>query len=511
MQRFGRYEVIRLIASGGMADVYLGRHVAAAGIVKHVVIKRMHAERAKEPRFVDLFLREARVGVDLNHENIVSTLDFAAAGNDLLLILEYVDGTDLASLLAVLPETRLEPETAVHIVAEISSALQYAHRRGIVHLDVTPRNILLARSGGVKLADFGIAALHHERIGVRGTLAYMAPEQARGEEVGPATDIFALGLVLWEALAGHGPHRGAAERVLAEVQRGDVPPLPAWIEPELAGIVAKATASRGSERFADARSFRQALDRYLGSKRTANVEAESARDKVSALIERWIPSRDAGDQRPAPGPHTSPAATRPETRPDTRPPPSASRASASPPAPAATGARRVRWLLGASTLIALAVMVTMVWFVDSQRAADRSVTDVEDDAAIVVPAPVAEPDAATTATDALATSDVDGAPTDARAIDAPPVDAPRTRPAALDAGASSAAPRRRVSVGARPWAHVRINDGATRYETPFTVELPAGRHVLTFENPHGFLDRQIVIQVQPDRDLELFEILTPAP
>src|SRR4051812_25419238 len=183
----GRYELLRPIARGGMAEVYLARR-RAAGVEKWLVVKRMRPERVGDPRFLELFVREARLSMSLAHQNIVPVFDFGRIDDQVFIAMERVEGKDLGSSLAHAGQP-LPPLLAAFVAAECCQALDYAHHRrgpdgaalGIVHRDVTPRNVMLSWSGEVKLTDFGIAALAGEKSSVIGTPGYMAPEQARGE------------------------------------------------------------------------------------------------------------------------------------------------------------------------------------------------------------------------------------------------------------------------------------------------------------------------------------------
>src|SRR5690242_3937961 len=244
----GRYELLRPLARGGMGEVYLARR-RAAGVEKWLVVKRMRPERAGDARFLDLFMREARLTMSLAHQNIVPVFDFGRIDDQVFLAMERVEGKDLGSSLAR-AGAPLSPLVAAFIAAECCQALDYAHHRrgpdgallGIVHRDVTPRNVLLSWSGEVKLTDFGIAALAGDARGSAvGTPAYMAPEQARGEPCDARADVYAVGLVLREALTGKRA-RGDADReaTLAAARDGTLEP---WdLEGPLREIVDRATA-----------------------------------------------------------------------------------------------------------------------------------------------------------------------------------------------------------------------------------------------------------------------------
>ena len=223
MARIGRYELLRPLGRGGMAEVFLARRRGPGGVEKQLAVKRIRRERTGDPRFVEMFVTEARLSMGLAHKNIVQVFDFGRVGDELFLVMEYVAGVDLGTALAGVrtggdpagssSDGALDPLLAAFVGMEACQALDYAHRwrspdgepGGIVHRDVTPGNVLLSVSGEVKLADFGVADDLAADVGgrrLRGTPAYMSPEQARGERLDGRADVFSLGLVLWQALTG---------------------------------------------------------------------------------------------------------------------------------------------------------------------------------------------------------------------------------------------------------------------------------------------------------------------
>jgi len=204
--RLGRYMVLGTLARGGMGEVLRARAVGAAGATKEVCIKRIRASRLEHRGAVERFVHEARLSLSLTHANIVSTFDFGRADGDYYLAMEWIDGADLARIARAAADEKLSSASVAHVGAEIARALRYAHdgagegRPAIVHCDVKPSNILVSRSGDVKLADFGVAVAHLE--GSRGgTPRYMSPEVRNGGAAGPPADLFALGVVLTELLA----------------------------------------------------------------------------------------------------------------------------------------------------------------------------------------------------------------------------------------------------------------------------------------------------------------------
>src|SRR5262245_57703050 len=194
-----------------MAEVFLAREPMVGGLSKILVIKQIHPSLAETPQFRQMFEDEAKVGVNLNHPNIVQTFSYGQIGPTFYLAMEHVEGVDLLRLLNATLEAgeRIPYGLAAYLGQQVAKGLDYAHRRGdeygealsIVHRDISPQNILVSWDGMVKLVDFGIARARHVRESggvVKGKFAYMSPEQATGEAVDARSDIFAMGIVLWE-------------------------------------------------------------------------------------------------------------------------------------------------------------------------------------------------------------------------------------------------------------------------------------------------------------------------
>ena len=214
--KFGQYELIELIAAGGMAEVFKGRAVAAEGFEKLVAIKRILPDLAEDERFVKMLLTEARIHSALSHRNIVQIHDLGISEDgQYFIVLEYVDGVDLRIVTQQLADAgEILPEAlSLHIASEVAQGLHFAHELrgpdgqalGLVHRDVTPSNILVSLAGEVKLSDFGLAKRRHDRSVVgslKGNLSYMSPEQARQAPLDRRTDVFSLGAVLFELLTG---------------------------------------------------------------------------------------------------------------------------------------------------------------------------------------------------------------------------------------------------------------------------------------------------------------------
>lgn len=297
----GRYELLRPLARGGMAEVYLARR-RTAGIEKWLVVKRIRPERSGDARFLDLFVREARLSMSLVHQNIVPVFDFGRIDDQVFLAMERVEGKDLGSTLARSPGRRVSPLVAAFIAAECCQALDYAHHRkspegallGIVHRDVTPRNVLLSWSGEVKLTDFGIAALAGDATAkLLGTPAYMAPEQARSEPLDARADVYAVGLLLREMLTGQRARPGTdREHFIEAAKLGTMHPWPDDLATPLIAIVDRATSIRPEDRFPDARTMLEELDSVIVTERAARKSEAPARLLAAWLDEVWSGDRD---------------------------------------------------------------------------------------------------------------------------------------------------------------------------------------------------------------------------
>src|SRR3954466_16349490 len=255
----GKYKLVRLIASGGMAEVYLARQAGAAGFEKMVCLKRILPHLARDKQFVDMFLNEARLAAQRDHPNIVSIFDLGEANGNYFIAMEFIDGPSLRAVAKRASERgeRLPIAEIVQIVCMAAAALHYAHEwtgddgkpLGLVHRDISPDNILVHRNGVAKVVDFGIAKAANSggatRTGtLKGKVAYMPPEQLRGEPLDRRADVFALGVVLYELLAGKRPWEGDSEGALISQIMSEEPQPLSELRPdapeELLGVVERA-------------------------------------------------------------------------------------------------------------------------------------------------------------------------------------------------------------------------------------------------------------------------------
>jgi serine/threonine protein kinase/tetratricopeptide (TPR) repeat protein len=266
-----------------MAEVYKAKAHGVEGFEKILVIKRILPELSQNPRFVEMFINEAKIAVTLSHANIVQVFDLGQAQDSYFIAMEFVAGMDLATTLklAQRAQRRLSPELAVYIVSELAKGLDYAHRRrdpeqrtlNLVHRDVSPQNVLLSNEGEVKLTDFGIAkartvAQSVTDVGiVKGKYAYMAPEQILGRTVDARADVFAAGVLLYETLAGVNPFQtGSNYDTLERIRAGDVTPIEQLVPdvpPEVARVVRTSMAYEPDQRYPAAGHLYEDLIQYL--------------------------------------------------------------------------------------------------------------------------------------------------------------------------------------------------------------------------------------------------------
>jgi serine/threonine-protein kinase len=277
-----RYRVLERLASGGMAEVFVAESAGIEGFKKVVAIKRVLPHLSEKKRFIAMFLDEARLSANLSHSNVVQVFDIGVGDNTYFIVMEYVDGSDLKAVGQHLRETGkpFPVEAAIYISTKICEGLAYAHEMTnaegeplhAVHRDISPPNVLLSKHGEVKIVDFGLAKastqLEKSEAGIiKGKFSYLSPEAAHGQEVDHRADIFAVGIILWELLAGRKLFQGTSDyETVKLVQRGEVPPI-SRLNPDadthLDGILARALAVDRDGRYPSARTLGQDLTRYL--------------------------------------------------------------------------------------------------------------------------------------------------------------------------------------------------------------------------------------------------------
>ena len=501
MRRFGKYHLVERVASGGMAEVWRAEVPGAAGFVKEVALKLIRTDQGESDDFVGMFIREARLASRLSHANIVQVFDFDEVEGRYYIAMEYVHGRTLRQVWDACREAglRFGLARAVHVGAEVAKALSHAHRfgeaeGGIVHRDVSPQNILVSFAGEVKLTDFGIARAMGmgeltEPGTVKGKLAYIAPEQARGEAVDGRADVFSLGVVLWEICAGRRLFARESDAATLEALLSTAPvSRPSeWNEevpPDLDAAILAALERDPARRTASAQDLAGSLGRAV-------LElARSPEDiDVRLLMRRLWP--DGEVRRPAEPTVVRPGGASPAdaaTEPSTRTAPQDRRA---PPR-----GRRAAVLLGAG-LVALALVTTLgLRALRSASAAPRATTPAAaPDPARSAPPPLPPPAAATAPGDEARRPP--GAPAVASTADPPSpgiqVLAERHQLGSLRLPPPSSG-EGILSVNAAPWGRVHLG-GRLVGETPLEMRLPAGHYRVRVTHPRlGSVERDLEVR-----------------
>jgi len=309
----GRYQIVERLAEGGMADVLLARTVGIEGFERHVVIKRIRADQARDVRYVTMFLDEARLAASLHHANIVQVNDIGQEDGDYFFAMEYVHGEDARRILkhAAALERSVPLEHVLAIVIGAAVGLHHAHEHitpdgrplGIVHRDVSPANILIGYDGGVKVADFGIAKAVHQheetRSGLlKGKVAYMSPEQCNNERVDRRSDVFALGIVLHELLTVRPLFQRDNDFLTMSAIVNEPVASPSQVAPsvpaELDAIVMKALARDPKDRYQSAEEMRRALElfaEHAGVRFSATALSDYMKQQFGERREPWLADR----------------------------------------------------------------------------------------------------------------------------------------------------------------------------------------------------------------------------
>lgn len=280
---YGKYFLLERLAIGGMAEVFKAKTFGVHGFERLLVIKRILPHLCQDDEFVEMFIDEAKISVELSHPNIAQIFDLGKIGDNYFIAMEYIDGKDLRALLkkGKITGTTLTPDQAMFIAIEVCKGLDYAHNKkdstsgkplGIVHRDISPQNIMLSYEGAVKIVDFGIAKaeskLSRTQAGVlKGKFGYMSPEQASGLEMTPRTDVFSLGIVFFEMLTGRRLFLGDSDfETLEMIKKASAPP-PSSINPAIPkaidALCLKALEKDPAKRYASAAEFQIELTKYF--------------------------------------------------------------------------------------------------------------------------------------------------------------------------------------------------------------------------------------------------------
>lgn len=286
-QRLGKYLLLRPLGRGGMAEVFLAKATGPGNFERVVAVKKILREYADDPKFRAGFETEAKLCSQLSHANIVHLYDFGSFGGEYLLAMEFVHGMNLEQASAKLGA--LPPEAAIHLVAAVAEGLAYAHGRfGIIHRDISPKNIMVSFEGEIKIVDFGIAKADsgQTRTGnIRGTVGYLSPEVVAGKPADHRADLFSLSAVLYELLAGTPLFAGELFAVLAQIREGagieeKIRALP--VKTSLKKALRKGLATDPDERFSSATEFREALgETSFGAEDLAELMKEKFPEEIA--------------------------------------------------------------------------------------------------------------------------------------------------------------------------------------------------------------------------------------
>ncbi|MEZ4361466.1 MAG: serine/threonine-protein kinase [Kofleriaceae bacterium] len=545
--QLGRYQLLVSIGQGGMAEVLLGRLRGAAGFAKLVVIKRMHSHLSHDQRFIDMFINEGRLVAQLSHPNICQVHELGEEAGALFLAMEYLHGVSWEELVRVVPRGHpAELPLIAGVLAQACDGLHHAHqlrdRAGnatpVVHRDVSPQNLFVTTDGVCKVLDFGVAKLstsdRYSQSGVvKGKLPYMSPEQIGGHAVDARTDVFAMGVVLWEALTGRRLFARTTDyQIWKAINEEPIPPLPQLrpeLPPAIDAVVSRALQRDPARRYQSITELAQAIRRDFGAPPLDHAAIAAALRSLcaeqlavaEAVVARALDDADEPDRA---GPRDDDPAQCAETLLSGIVPSVMLRSESVPQLAAPTRRRRSRAWLAIPAAIALLV-AGGVWLASTRgllgppRGAiaaappDATPQDVEPAAA----PPDAAPETATPPGDAeVELTDVeppapppgaDDAPASERPEESSRASAKKTRsrrrervtgttPTEEVAGSASAPPPAEppaarapqighYSVDSRPYATISI-DGVDKGETPlYRIPLPEGPHRVRAERSDG--------------------------
>jgi beta-lactam-binding protein with PASTA domain len=343
----GRYRVISRVGSGGMADVYLAEDELLG---RQVAVKLLHHHFAEDQEFVERFRREASSAAALSHQNIVAIFDRGEWRGTYYIAMEYVNGRSLKTI--VREQGALEPALAIDIVSQILHAARFAHRHGVIHRDLKPHNVLLDEDGRVRVTDFGIARAGASDMtltgSIMGTAQYLSPEQAQGHPVGETSDLYSVGVILYELLTGVVPFEGETAVAIAFKQVAAEPRPPSELNPSvplaLDAIVLRSLAKDPARRYASADEFLSALARER------ELLPAPAATVATVMVGTGAPRRAGADGAPPSRPATGSMLLAPDGRRKERPEPGP---------PPAESKRRWMWAVLA-LLIAAAIAIALL-------------------------------------------------------------------------------------------------------------------------------------------------------
>jgi serine/threonine-protein kinase len=466
-QRFGRYELVTQIGRGGMAELYLGQLLGFGGFAKLVAIKRILPHLVGDPRFVQMFLNEGRIAARLSHPNVCHVYELGEADGELFLAMEYLDGVAWGELVGRLPVDPARRFALVgNVLGQACAGLAYAHELDVVHRDVSPPNLFVTVDGTCKVLDFGVSKLASDtdqtRSGlIKGKLPYMSPEQVRGEEVDARADVFAAGVVLWEALAGDRLFaRENDYQIWKAIEHAPIPPLAPRFGAAIDRVIAGALERDRARRTPSIRTFGEELARAAPACGNAELAAFVRGACAGRLAERARQVEHATQ--------IISGAT----------PASETRSVALRQGESIAIGKRARWKLPAAVL-ALGALGGGAFAV----ALHGSSAPVAIDARVVAVAPPA-----------------DAAPVIVVVDAAEPPEIEIEEPATGHKSVTRRVPAGYFSIDSRPYATIYI-DGKKRDQTPlFHVALPAGRHQIRAVLADG-RQKTFAVQIDPGKDV----------
>lgn len=483
MERFGQYILLEKVGSGGMAELFKAKKLGIEGFERVLAIKRILPHLSSDEEFIDMFIAEAKLVARLSHKNITQVYDFGKIGQNYFIAMEYIRGKDLRGILKRCKEKniRLPVALAVFIAKEVASALSYAHRQkdstgknlNIIHRDVSPQNILISYDGDVKVVDFGIAkAGAHSKTttGVlKGKLSYMSPEQAWGKPIDHRSDIFSLGVVLYEMLTGERLFKGDSEiNTLERVREARVEPLPSSINTDLPSEIEakmlKALAKEVTGRYQNASDMEAdtgnilfkllsgdpalSLKKFMHDLFKSEIEAEHKSEMEEETISIPLEQEPAAVSPKAEAKKTTPALKKRKVYP---------------------------YAIAASLAVIVLIIAAFIFW--------PTVPPTPPLATSPVPVqPVAEPknEMAKTDEQSINTMTAVDIKNDAQQIQMPQTDKQRNK----IQKASEEENEGELTINAMPWANVYI-DGKPYGTTPKTIEnMKAGMHKVRLENPN---------------------------
>ena len=511
--RFGKYQLIEKIATGGMAEVYKAKSYGVAGFEKLLVIKKILPHLSRNPEFVKMFINEAKIAVSLNHANIVQVYDLGKVDNDYYMAMEFIHGQDLMHIIKLGRKTRrfLPIPTGVYIITELARGLDYAHTLSdpagrplnVVHQDVSPHNLLISYEGDVKLMDFGIAKAETNLYkttaadATKGTPVYMSPEQVESQSLDKRSDLFSLGSMVHEMITLQVPFPGES---LASVVRGILTTEIAELEERVARrieamgpVVGKLMSRDIDERYADARDVMVDVEAIL-----AEIEGPTVAEWVEGLLEHLPPIREVGDFGRA-GPPQAAGVTPAPTGLDSTVEMTKRQLQEEAPTRAAPAPRSRGPMLAVVGLALLGLGGAAAWGLSQGQ-------DAEPVAALATPIPQATPTPQATP----APKPAPAKPAPAVAVAAPaktPAPTRTPRPAAVAEATPEPTPKPApagkgtLKLNSVPWSNLFL-DGESIGLTPNTLEVASGMHTVRFDcgGCDDKASRTFKLDVLPDQE-----------